>query len=912
MSTTQTRQTRITLQLANGHSLAVTGLDGWEDISNPTRLVITCPDHIALDADDLPGQPASVVINAAEYERYWRLAIDAVQYRSNAKGEYWEISLCSKLHWGKKLQRTRLFMGLDRLQVLQQLLREMGYQAIEWNMILDLAKTPEGPYLQAQEDNLTCFQRLLAEVGGFYWFEHHPNKQYETLIIRNNSAQGPYLAGIEWVQSVSGMSPDFQLNRITRVRRKITGQRSRFAHALNTIGSGLSQHNSNVHCQEPPLKPAHAALRAHYQQQAAEQFNWQLELHSHQPMLTAGYSMALRASQLGMPESGEFRLHKVRHHASTAGSDHGLRYRNEAWAIRRITPIRIALPKKAHTPLLFPAKIESNLNYAALSPDGRYYLRPEFDQSDTDVTGASPLLERLSLYSSPATAKHPSAGWHFPLLDKSTVLVSCLNNDPNRMAILGFIPNQHQLGPVTNANASQSRIVTPGQNELVLDDQAKARRIALFTFDGQNQCELCAQNEAEFASILSKFGNLRLAAGGRLLINTIKHLEERNGANRQIRVKQNSTLTSTENAIQHQAATSLTLRAQNNIRHSAQGDYSVKAPQGDITITASNGLNTTVSGGDMHVKVSGRASHQTTGPINLSADGGTITITDGIGGIKIGAGTIKLWGKKISLKGKQGVTYNGEINYDRNGANEPESIPELADIEIPEIAALELPGFISDQDLWLEIELRNEDQKAIANTDCLITAPDGTEYPCRTDAEGVARIDGISHLSDYLVTFPKMPTPARISVEKTTQAPESKFINLVLTQPDGQPIANARAVLTLGEETQELTSDESGRIRQVLTNTTMNEAHLDVYSDADSDTPAHRLRIQLGALDKINSVNGIQSRCNHLGFDCGPVDGHLGEKTQTALTAFQAKNGLAETGEPDEATLSQLLQIHGG
>ncbi|MEJ2065707.1 MAG: hypothetical protein P8X74_20925, partial [Reinekea sp.] len=406
-----------------------------------------------------------------------------------------------------------------------------------------------------------------------------------------------------------------------------------------------------------------------------------MELHSHQPMLNAGYSMALNARQLGQDIHGEFRILDVRHHANSAGDGHGLRYRNEARVIRRTTPVRCPMPKQTHRPLLFPARIESYYRHAELSPDGRYYLRPAFDQSGQPITGASPLIERLSPYASPATDDHPSAGWHFPLLDQSTVLVSCLNNDPNRMAILGFLPNQQQIGPVTCDNATQSRIVTPGRNELLFDDTHYARRIALFTFDGQNQCELCAQNQAEFARLISQYGSLRLAAGGKLLISAAEHLDERIGRNRGIKVKQNSTLTTEAGGIQHQSATDLTLHAQNSIRHNAQGDYSLKAANGDIYLRAGNGLKTTVHHGDMQVNVAGNALHQSTGPITLSADSGTITITDGTGGIQIGSGKIKLWGKQITVNGRQSITMNGHVAYEiGNGSNgnAPESIEALA------------------------------------------------------------------------------------------------------------------------------------------------------------------------------------------------------------------------------------------
>ncbi|MEJ2065706.1 MAG: contractile injection system protein, VgrG/Pvc8 family [Reinekea sp.] len=192
--------THITLQLSNGLSLPVIELDGRESLNAPTCLSVTCPDdNPAVEVSNLTGQAATVLLHCGGYQRHWRLAIDSVRCLSNANGATLYFTLCSKLHWAHEIKRTRLFMYQNRVQVLKQLLSEAGYQGFEIDLILDLNQTPEGPFLQAQESNFSCFQRLLAEVGGVYWFEHHPDRKHETLMIRNDQvALGPYLSQVEW------------------------------------------------------------------------------------------------------------------------------------------------------------------------------------------------------------------------------------------------------------------------------------------------------------------------------------------------------------------------------------------------------------------------------------------------------------------------------------------------------------------------------------------------------------------------------------------------------------------------------------------------------------------------------------------------------------------------------------------
>ena len=70
--------------------------------------------------------------------------------------------------------------------------------------------------------------------------------------------------------------------------------------------------------------------------------------------------------------------------------------------------------------------------------------------------------------------------------------------------------------------------------------------------------------------------------------------------------------------------------------------------------------------------------------------------------------------------------------------------------------------------------------------------------------------------------------------------------------------------------------------------------------------------IQLGFIDPIGEVYGIQERLENLGFTCGPPDGELGPLTREALRSFQKAYGLKDTGEPDQQTLQTLESEHTG
>lgn len=59
------------------------------------------------------------------------------------------------------------------------------------------------------------------------------------------------------------------------------------------------------------------------------------------------------------------------------------------------------------------------------------------------------------------------------------------------------------------------------------------------------------------------------------------------------------------------------------------------------------------------------------------------------------------------------------------------------------------------------------------------------------------------------------------------------------------------------------------------------------------------------ALDR-GDVRAAQEALLSLGYDPGPIDGLVGPKVRDAVRAFQAANGLTETGRLDDALLSRL------
>lgn len=68
--------------------------------------------------------------------------------------------------------------------------------------------------------------------------------------------------------------------------------------------------------------------------------------------------------------------------------------------------------------------------------------------------------------------------------------------------------------------------------------------------------------------------------------------------------------------------------------------------------------------------------------------------------------------------------------------------------------------------------------------------------------------------------------------------------------------------------------------------------------------------LNLGYINPVEYVSGIQARLKNLGFYDGEVTGSLDDLTSEAIRSFQAARGLEATGQADPATRDALLAAH--
>ncbi len=122
---------------------------------------------------------------------------------------------------------------------------------------------------------------------------------------------------------------------------------------------------------------------------------------------------------------------------------------------------------------------------------------------------------------------------------------------------------------------------------------------------------------------------------------------------------------------------------------------------------------------------------------------------------------------------------------------------------------------------------------------------------------------------------------------------------------DGLPVKNTDYILELDGQEIAGTTDGEGRIVQSIMPSTKSAR---VVLGEGEDRLEYNLN--LGHLDPIDEVSGVQARLDNLGFGLGKTDGELGQNTAAALKSFQEAHDLDPSGELDQATKDALLKEH--
>ncbi len=132
------------------------------------------------------------------------------------------------------------------------------------------------------------------------------------------------------------------------------------------------------------------------------------------------------------------------------------------------------------------------------------------------------------------------------------------------------------------------------------------------------------------------------------------------------------------------------------------------------------------------------------------------------------------------------------------------------------------------------------------------------------------------------------------------------FFSLNVRDESGEPYADCRYILKVENETFEGRTNGDGLVNHEVKPTDL-QGELKVWIREDPEE-IMIWDVEIGHLDPVTEITGVQARLNNLGYPAGEVTGEMNAQTKEALEAFQSHIGYdPPTGELDEKTQQALI-----
>jgi hypothetical protein len=151
------------------------------------------------------------------------------------------------------------------------------------------------------------------------------------------------------------------------------------------------------------------------------------------------------------------------------------------------------------------------------------------------------------------------------------------------------------------------------------------------------------------------------------------------------------------------------------------------------------------------------------------------------------------------------------------------------------------------------------------------------------------------------------------TVRQETASTDAKHVYVLKSVPlklkvrflrNGKPLANQSYILILDGEVSNGTTDGDGKLEHPLSPKA--QTGKVTFPDLDEE---HILN--LGHLDPVDEVSGVQARLRNLGFLAGEPSGKMDDATRNAIAAFQKSRDAPSSGELDQSTKDALKSSFG-
>ncbi|MFU2318794.1 DUF2345 domain-containing protein [Rahnella sp. PCH160] len=497
-----------------------------EDFTGNERLsktyqynIMFTSDDKDLDATQFLRKPASLTMgtgllqNLVDQKVVHGVVTDFSRISGSADEAKYRLTLEPSLALLDKQFRThRFFVNKSVQDVVAQILEEHGFKGWEYEFALKQTYPKREQINQYQESDLTFIERLLSEVGIFYFFSLQPDTQTE--VVHFADKQSAYAFGKTLpLSSPSGMSDSgaesvwglsVQHNVVeASVTAKDYNYReaqkvNQSAKADMTRGDGEGSNYGDVY----HYKPRHLESGAKTDP-AAETGNFMARLDherflSAQTLITgASTDATLKPAQVltitdgsipsTLPEQLSLPMVILRT-GFTASRKEALNITFAAAPFSETLCWRPALMPRPTVSGTLMARVTSakpNDIYAWQDAAGLYRVKFDADQDDKKKGQESMPVRFAKPYGG------DEYGIHFPLIQGTEVAIAFHDGDPDRPYIAHALHDSRHVDHVTEKNNTRNVIRTPANNKLRMEDKRGAEHIKLSTeYGGKTQLNL--------------------------------------------------------------------------------------------------------------------------------------------------------------------------------------------------------------------------------------------------------------------------------------------------------------------------------------------------------------------------------------------------------------------------------------
>ena len=396
--------------------------------------------------------------------------------------------------------QSAIFQNKNVIDVVDEVLRNHNFIGIDFRFELKESYPVREFITQWQESDLNFIQRLLADVGLYFYFETHPEHHCDVMVI-SDYEKGYADGGRVIIKQPSGLNDhlrhsiwDLQFSSKTKPSQVSVNDYNYRMSDSDLYSSDNSQPKDMTMRGEDYRYEEHHKIQGDIQ--TVESGNWYARIrHQHyvsEQFILTGQCNAYELTPGKLVTIADCPIAEIKDGvvivATECYGDRTESYQTRFTAIpydalKPYRPAPLPWPQVSGT---LPARVTSKDDdtYGYIDTQGRYRIKFNFDLKNWQK-GEESLWVRLA-----KPYAGDTYGFHFPLIDSTEVAVAFTNGNPDRPYIAHAMHDSSHPDHVTTINKHRNVIRTPANNKLRMDDKRGQEHIKLATEYGKTQLNL--------------------------------------------------------------------------------------------------------------------------------------------------------------------------------------------------------------------------------------------------------------------------------------------------------------------------------------------------------------------------------------------------------------------------------------